>query len=81
VTVPESSSEALPASSATTPSSSSSNGWNNWPLDPTSSSNDYSDVCPDDDPWCIQVHMCEDRPGGCMAASMVTTFERDDITG
>jgi hypothetical protein len=25
--------------------------------------------------------MCEDRPDGCMAASMVTTFERDDITG
>jgi hypothetical protein len=25
--------------------------------------------------------MCEDRPDGCMAASMVTTFERDDVTG
>lgn len=78
---PGSSSEATPASSDDTPSSSSHSGWNNWPADPSSSSKDYSDVCPDNDPWCIQVHMCEDRPDGCMAASMVTTFERDDITG
>ena len=47
---------------------------------PSSSSVDISDVCPDDDPFCIQVHMCENQYG-CMAASMVTTFERDDITG
>lgn len=78
---PGSSSEATPASSDDTPSSSSHSGWNYWPADPSSSSKDYSDVCPDNDPWCIQVHMCEDRPDGCMAASMVTTFERDDITG
>ena len=76
-----SSSQATPASSDDTPSSSSHSGWNYWPADPSSSSKDYSDVCPDNDPWCIQVHMCEDRPDGCMAASMVTTFERDDITG
>lgn len=78
---PGSSSEATPASSDDTPSSSSHSGWNYWPADPSSSSKDYSDVCPDNDPWCIHVHMCEDRPDGCMAASMVTTFERDDITG
>lgn len=78
---PGSSSEATPASSDDTPSSSSHSGWNYWPADPSSSSKDYSDVCPDNDPWCIQVHMCEDRPDGCMAASMVTTFERDDVTG
>ena len=78
---PGSSSEATPASSDDTPSSSSHSGWNYWPADPSSSSKDYSDVCSDNDPWCIQVHMCEDRPDGCMAASMVTTFERDDVTG
>ena len=46
---------------------------------PTSSSTDLSEVCPDNDPWCIEVHMCEGQPGGCMVASMVTTFERTDI--
>ena len=79
------SSEAAPASSAVAPesssdvvpSSSSDNGWGN----PNSSSVDYSEECPDNDAWCIHVQMCQDHPEGCMAASMVTTFERDDITG
>ena len=65
---PESSSETVP------PSSSSNYGWGQ------SSSVNLEEVCPDNDPWCIQVHMCENK-SGCMAGSMVTTFERDDITG
>ena len=79
-----------PTSSAAAPSSSdvkptSSEGSDVVPgsssnVAPSSSSVDISDVCPDDDPWCIQIHMC-DNQYGCMAASMVTTFERDDITG
>ena len=68
---PESSSDAL------TPSSSSHSGWDQ-PY--SSSSVNLEEVCPDNDAWCIQVHMCENQ-AGCMAASMVTTFERDDITG
>ena len=60
-----------PTSSAAAPSSSD--------VKPTSSSTDLSEVCPDNDPWCIEVHMCEGQPGGCMVASMVTTFERTDI--
>lgn len=74
---PTSSTVAPESSSAVAPPSSSSNyGWGV----PNSSSVNLEEVCPDDDPWCIQVHMCE-NPSGCMAGSMVTTFERDDITG
>ena len=58
-------------------SSSSQNGW----VKPNSSSVDYSEECPDNDAWCINYHFCRDNPSGCMAGSMVTTFERDDITG
>lgn len=73
-------SDVVPGSSSNVaPSSSSRGAWGDWD-DPSSSSVDISDVCPDDDPWCIQIHMC-DNQYGCMAASMVTTFERDDITG
>ena len=73
-------SDVVPGSSSNVaPSSSSRGAWGDRG-DPSSSSVDISDVCPDDDPFCIQVHMC-DNQYGCMAASMVTTFERDDITG
>ena len=66
------SSEAAPESSGATPASSAT---------PSSSSiNSWGDTCPEDDAWCINIHMCEGM-SGCMAASMVTTFERDDITG
>lgn len=68
------------SSDVQTPSSSSYNEWNPGWNGHYSSSVDLDEVCPDQDPWCIQVHMCENQPG-CMAASMVTTFERDDITG
>ena len=68
------------SSDAQTPSSSSYNEWNPGWNGHYSSSVDLDEVCPDQDPWCIQVHMCENQ-SGCMAASMVTTFERDDITG
>ena len=88
--VPPVSSEAAPTSSETATSSSSYVQWgpigsssssqNGW-VQPRSSSVDYSEECPDNDPYCIHVHMCQDHPEGCMAASMVTTFERDDITG
>ena len=78
--VPPVSSEAAPTSSETATSSSSRGVWGDWG-DPSSSSVDYSEECPDNDPYCIHVHMCQDHPEGCMAASMVTTFERDDITG
>jgi len=74
------SSEAAPASSAVTPSSSSRNGWTDWP-DPSSSSVNLEEECPDNDPYCIHYYFCRDNPSGCMAGSMVTTFERDDITG
>ena len=83
------SSETAPTSSETATSSSSYAQWgpgsssssqNGW-VQPNSSSVDYSEECPDNDPYCIHVHMSQDRPDGCMAASMVTTFERDDITG
>ena len=47
---------------------------------PSSSSVDIHEVCPDNDPWCIQVHMCNNEDG-CMAASMVSTYERSDIAG
>ena len=47
---------------------------------PSSSSVDIHEVCPDNDPWCIQVHMCNNEDG-CMAASMVSTYERFDIAG
>ena len=47
---------------------------------PSSSSVDIYEVCPDNDPWCIQVHMCNNGDG-CMAASMVSTYERSDIAG
>lgn len=47
---------------------------------PSSSSVDIYEVCPDNDPWCIQVHMCNNEDG-CMAASMVSTYERSDIAG
>ena len=76
---PASSETAPESSSNIAPSSSSLHGWGD--TDPSSSSNRYSEECPDNDPWCIQVRMCEDQPGGCMVASMVTTFERDDVTG
>ena len=66
------SSEAAPESSGATPASSAT---------PSSSSvNSWGDTCPEDDAWCINIHMCEGQ-SGCMVASMVTTFERDDITG
>ena len=47
---------------------------------PSSSSVDIHEVCPENDPWCIQVHMCNNEDG-CMAASMVSTYERSDIAG
>lgn len=47
---------------------------------PSSSSVDLHEVCPDSDPFCIQVHMCNNEDG-CMAASIVSTYERSDITG
>ena len=34
-------------------------------------------TCPEDDPHCINYHFCNNEYG-CMAGSMVTTFERDD---
>lgn len=74
---PTSSETAPESSSDVTPSSSSNNGWGN----PNSSSVDYSEECPDNDPYCINYYFCRDNPSGCMAGSMVTTFERDDITG
>ena len=77
---PTSSAVAPESSSNVAPSSSSRGVWGDWG-DPSSSSIDYSEECPDNDPYCIHVHMCQDHPEGCMAASMVTTFERDDITG
>ena len=76
-TAPTSSTVAPESSSAEAPPSSSSNyGWGV----PNSSSVNLEEVCPDNDAWCIQLHMCENQ-SGCMAGSMVTTFERDDITG
>lgn len=47
---------------------------------PSSSSVNIHEVCPENDPWCIQVHMCNNEDG-CMAASMVSTYERSDIAG
>ena len=47
---------------------------------PSSSSVDIHEVCPDNDPFCIQVHMCNNEDG-CMVASMVSTYERSDIAG
>lgn len=88
--VPPVSSEAAPTSSETATSSSSYVQWgpigsssssqNGW-VQPRSSSADYSEECPDNDPYCINYYFCRDNPSGCMAGSMVTTFERDDITG
>lgn len=88
--VPPTSSEAAPTSSETATSSSSYAQWgpigsssstqNGW-FQPNSSSVDYSEECPDNDPYCINYYFCKDNPSGCMAGSMVTTFERDDITG
>ena len=88
--VPPTSSEATPTSSETATSSSSYAQWgpigsssstqNGW-FQPNSSSADYSEECPDNDPYCINYYFCRDNPSGCMAGSMVTTFERDDITG
>ena len=88
--VPPVSSEAAPTSSETATSSSSYAQWgpigsssstqNGW-FQPNSSSADYSEECPDNDPYCINYYFCRDNPSGCMAGSMVTTFERDDVTG
>ena len=87
--VPPVSSEAAPTSSETATSSSSYAQWgpgnssssqNGW-VKPNSSSVDYSEECPDNDPYCINYYFCRDNPSGCMAGSMVTTFERDDVTG
>lgn len=87
--VPPVSSEAAPTSSETATSSSSYAQWgpgnssssqNGW-VKPNSSSVDYSEECPDNDPYCINYYFCRDNPSGCMAGSMVTTFERNDITG
>lgn len=88
--VPPTSSEAAPTSSETATSSSSYAQWgpiggssssqNGW-VQPRSSSVDYSEECPDNDPYCINYYFCRDNPSDCMAGSMVTTFERDDITG
>ena len=47
---------------------------------PSSSSVDIHEVCPDNDPFCIQVHMCNNEDG-CMVASMVSTYERFDSAG
>ena len=47
---------------------------------PSSSSVDLHEVCPDNDPFCIQVHMCNNEDG-CMVASMVSTYERFDTAG
>ena len=47
---------------------------------PSSSSVDIYEVCPDNDPFCIQVHMCNNEDG-CMVASMVSTYERFDTAG
>ena len=81
--VPPASSEAAPTSSETATSSSSYAQWgpigsssstqNGW-FQPNSSSVDYSEKCPDNDPYCINYYFCKDNPSGCMAGSMVTTF-------
>ena len=47
---------------------------------PSSSSVNLNEVCPDNDPFCIQVHMCNNEDG-CMVASMVSTYERFDTAG
>lgn len=47
---------------------------------PSSSSVNTLQACSENDPWCIQVHMCNNEDG-CMAASMVSTYERGDIAG
>ena len=47
---------------------------------PSSSSIDIHEVCPDNDPFCIQVHMCNNEDG-CMVASMASTYERFDTAG
>ena len=47
---------------------------------PSSSSINLQEVCPDNDPFCIQVHMCNNEDG-CMVASMVSTYERFDTAG
>ena len=47
---------------------------------PSSSSVNLNEVCPDNDPFCIQVHMCNNEDG-CMIASMVSTYERFDTAG
>ena len=47
---------------------------------PSSSSINLQEVCPDNDPFCIQVHMCNNEDG-CMVASMVSTYERFDSAG
>ncbi len=47
---------------------------------PSSSSVDIHEVCPNNDPFCIQVHMCNNEDG-CMVASMVSTYERFDTAG
>jgi len=47
---------------------------------PSSSSVNTLQACSENDPWCIQVHMCNNEDG-CMAASMVSTYERSDIAG
>lgn len=47
---------------------------------PSSSSVNLQEVCPDNDPFCIQVHMCNNEDG-CMVASMVSTYERFDTAG
>ena len=76
--VKQTSSEAAPASSDATPASStspSSSSVGSWGQGISS-----TEPCSEDDPFCIQVHMCENQYG-CMVGSMVTTFERDDITG
>lgn len=47
---------------------------------PSSSSVNTLQACSENDPWCIQVHMCNNEDG-CMAASTVSTYERSDIAG
>ena len=71
-----SSSDAIPASSANIPSSSSE------AAEQSSSSSDIGiqilDPAPTDTNYNPRIHICND-PDGCMIFSMVTTFEQDDL--
>ena len=70
------SSESAPESSESAPPSSSDE------VQPPNSSDSNENQCEPNDPACYEVHLCTDpNDWRCMTVSMVTTFERDDITG